>query len=116
MAAVKQDFEMVRGDTKVLVFFVKGPDGLALPLTGATVKWEAATSVHSETKDIAKSTAVGGVAIADADAGHVRVTLSPSDTSGLLLGRRYHELEVTQSSGEVSTVSSGTMTLKPGLV
>lgn len=58
-----------------------------------------------------KSTADGGVSITDAANGKFTVTLAPADTKTLAVGTYYHEAEVTDSLGNVSTVTVGKVTL-----
>ena len=112
MTATAQDFEMRKGDTKILEFTVKDSDGAVVDITGATAKWEAAQAVTASTKDIAKS----GISPSDATNGKFQVTISPSDTSSLNPGRFYHEAELTDASSRVITVAVGQMTLLEDLV
>lgn len=91
-----QDFEMYAGDTAILNFSVS----MAGTLTGATIKWVMSTI----TKTIGSGITVTGDRT-------FTVTLSPADTTSLA-GSYPHEAEITDSSGNVSTVARGTATIK----
>lgn len=107
------NFQMVAGDSKSLVVTVKDGAGLAVNITGATIKWRAARS-FGKSAIISKSTA-SGIQITDGANGQFTVTLDPADTNSLL-GVYYHEAEVTSTNNEISTVISGTMKINPNLI
>lgn len=108
MTVKNQNFEMVAGDTKNIVITVAIAD-----ITGASVKWALKKSVFSASNAVYKDTATGGVSITDAAAGKFTVALAPSDTVTLKPGDYYHEAEVTDAAGNVSTVTTGKVTLLP---
>ena len=113
MTATQQDFEMRKGDTKILEFTVKDSDGTVVDITGSTSKWEAARGGRTATtKNIAKS----GISPSDPTNGKFQVTIDPADTSSLAAGKYFHEAELTDSSSRVITVAEGQMTLVEDLV
>lgn len=111
MTIKNQGFEMWSGDTKVLTITVTDKDGVRVNLTGATIVYKI---FDGGTAVITKSTA-NGITITDASGGECQTTLSPSDTSDLD-GVYYHECQVTDSSGNVSTIFTGAVTIQGEMI
>lgn len=105
-----QNFDMVAGDTKKINITVTDT-GSAVDLTGASIKWALKRSVSASSTDVFKTTS-SGISITDATHGKFQITLNPSDTLALK-GTYYHESEVTDASGNVSTVCSGNVVINP---
>lgn len=112
------DFSMFQGDTRRLNFTLTRADGSPLDLTGGTLRWQAsrlkAPGVFS-TMPLLQKTETNGVEVVDAFNGIVTVTLGPADTLSLS-GNLYHELEVVDASGDVSTVYAGDFQIKKALI
>lgn len=110
MTATGQDVTMWAGDTKALVFTITDGAGVAINLSGSTVHW---IMQHSLTDSVAllEKHVGSGITLTDAEAGILTVTLAAKDTEGLAGGNYYHELEITDSSGDISTVAIGTITM-----
>ncbi|OME86914.1 hypothetical protein BK120_08300 [Paenibacillus sp. FSL A5-0031] len=102
MAMKNQNFEMFAGDTKNVTVTVTGVD-----LTGASVKWAMKKSIYNAEPDVYKDT-LTGVTITAPD--KFVIAFKPADTAALS-GGFYHEAEVTDASGNVSTLLSGTITV-----
>lgn len=119
MATTHQDVEMYSGDTRTLNFTVTEADGVtAIDLSGiSAIKWQCSKKLSSGFASVATlSKALGtGVTVTDALAGKLQVALSPIDTYALS-GRFYHELELTDGGGNVSTVAVGTLTILKDLI
>lgn len=109
-----QNFQMTAGDTKYLVVSVKDADGVAVNLTGAAVKWQAARS-FGKASVLSKATSGSGIVLTNASGGIFTITLDPDDTEDLK-GNYYHEAQVTASDGTISTVLFGTMKINPALI
>lgn len=110
------DFAMYAGDTATLVVTVTDSSG-AVDLTGASVKWQASSIIvggFEATPSIEKSLD-DGIAITNAEGGVFDVRLDPSDTESLS-GKFYHEAELTDASGNVSTILTGRMTVTSVLI
>lgn len=105
-----QNLELYAGDSKYLDF-IATDNGAAVDLTGVTIKWVMKRFVSSASNDVYKDTIGGGVSITDAANGKFTVTIAPSDTKTLAVGTYYHEAEVTDALGNVSTVTVGKVTL-----
>lgn len=110
MTSVNQDVSMRSGDTKKIDIVVDELDSAGVVtgqvnLSGATIKWKAFDTSGME--QISKTTA-SGITILDAVGGKLQVLLDPADTAALE-GRFLHETEVTDASGNVSTVTTGVL-------
>ena len=112
--ATPNNFRMTAGDTKVLVVTVTDDDGLAVDLTGATVKWQAARSFGKDAA-ISKATGGSGIVLNDPANGQFTITLNPSDTEDLS-GEYFHEAEVTATDTTISTVLQGSFKINPRLI
>jgi hypothetical protein len=93
------------GDTWIFDVTVVDADGAAYDITGATFKWALSRRAYGAPIVVKYSTASPpGIAITDAPGGVLRITVSPADTEGMPAGRYYHEIEMTESDGTLSTV------------
>lgn len=105
-----QNFEMFAGDTKSLNCTVTdAATGAAKNITGATIEW-VLYNERTELNVLTKSTA-SGITITNGLAGQFTVALIPADTSALGIQSYYHEAEVTDAGGNVSTVFTGYITI-----
>ncbi len=117
MTRENQDVTMLSGDSKTLTVTVD--DGatppVAIDITGYTVWWWASrlssSGKFAATATLQKDNAGGGgVAITDAANGKFQVTLAPADTAALA-GDFYHEAQVRDGAGNISTVLTGKLTI-----
>jgi hypothetical protein len=102
MTAMNQNFTMFSGDSLTIVIPVKKGDGTLLSLGGCTIKWALKEKDISPVPILLKTTE-SGISTAT---GEVSIKLDPADTSELA-GTFYHECEITDPLGNVSTVSAG---------
>lgn len=103
VAERNQNFEMFAGDTEnVVVTVTEG--GSPINLSGATIRW-VMKRAGSVTPLISK-TSPAGITITDTAGGKFTISLMPADTEDQR-GDYYHEAEVTDASGNVSTVMTG---------
>ena len=121
MPAENQDVTHWKGDSaQITIGPVTDSDGGFPDLTDASAKWYMAASASSTGSNVfvTKSTDDGGIIITgDINAGFVlTIELLPNDTEDLVPGAFYHECEVTDAAGEISTVTVGAFTLKQTLV
>lgn len=107
------DHTMVQGDTVALDFAIVDNAGDAVDLTGASIKWHMARSVYSE-PDVEKALS-DGIAFVDDGEGTFTVTLDSADTEDLV-GTFYHEVEITDSNGNISTPHTGSISILPALI
>lgn len=103
----RADFEMFAGDSKRIEVRVEG-DGVEL--AGTTIRWRVAPTVRGAAL-ISKSTP----AITTEGDDVFVVPLAPADTEGLR-GEYYHEAEVEDADGNIATVLTGRVTIKPTLI
>ena len=110
MTATAQDFTLYAGDDATLTVTVT--EGVAAKdLTGASVVW-VLYDRFSRAAVLTKATG-DGVTITDDEGGILTVDIDSTDTA-TLYGAYYHECKVTDSDGNISTVSTGTVTIRRG--
>lgn len=102
-----QNFSMFSGDTKNLIAKVTNEDNLPADLTGASAKWALKESIDSASNLIFKATPVDIFIINN----EVHIKLNPDDTKSLS-GAYYHECEITDAAGNVSTIFFGMAIIK----
>jgi hypothetical protein len=112
MTTENQDVSIVQGDSVTLTVTVTS-GGVAKNLTSATIKWSCARSADGSAA-LSKTTS-SGITITNAAGGIFQVALSKTDTAALL-GYYYHEAEVTDAGGNVSTVMTGHLTVTQDLI
>lgn len=112
-------FEMFAGDTKRLHFtLTSGPPSSApLDIQETTIRWQASkgTLARFSALPVLTKTNGNGLEVTDAFSGALTVELLPADTESLK-GTFYHELEVIDASGDVSTAFVGEFVIKPNLI
>lgn len=119
MPATNQDIEHWKGDDAQIRITVLDQDDNPVDLTDATARWWMTSrlspaSTGAASIYIQKSTADGGIIITE-NSGTFTLTieLQPEDTENLTPGKYYHETEVVDSAGEISTVTVGKFILRP---
>jgi hypothetical protein len=111
-------FEMFAGDTMRVNFTITDAStGNALDLFGTTVRWQMsrAKPVGFSSTPILSKMEGDGLEIVDSFGGTILVRLAPEDTEGRS-GSFYHELEIIDADGDVSTAYSGTFTVNKALI
>lgn len=106
------DFTMFGGDSKVITVTVVDEAGLAVNITGATIKWQAARTA-ADTAAITK-TVGAGIALTSPATGVFKITLDEADTDDLE-GLYYHEAEMVLAT-DTSTVLTGNMIVEQTLI
>ena len=116
------DFTLHRGDDRSITFTVvdQATTPAAVDCTAATFKWNFSKKSASSTAPLGGSlitdkTQVAGITFADATNGQGVIALDSDDTSGLLPGDYYHELQITLT-GLTSTLMYGVMTVTQDLL
>lgn len=113
------DVPVYAGDDILLKVTVKKPDGTPKDMTGGTARWwlgKRSNSVGSEVY-LKKDTTTGGCTMAlDSGFWVVSVPIAHLDTKGLAPRSYYHEVEVEDSAGKVSTVFGGKFVVSPTLI
>lgn len=106
MTSINQNVNMYAGDTINVNFGISNSDNTAASLSSASPVWIMEQNVSSGS--LLRKTSDSGISISGST---ITVSISPSDTIDFA-GTYYHELEVTDTSGNVSTVSTGLLTIK----
>lgn len=107
MSVDKQNATIYAGDDAVLSIAIVDENGKPLSVSGASFAWILAASAGA-TATLSK-TLSSGIVVTHALSGYVSVNISHTDTTGLL-GPMWHQLVMTDGSGDVSTVTTGTLT------
>lgn len=84
-------------------------DGSAKDLTGASVEWAMSANPGS-TEELSDSDTGVTASVTDAANGEVTVTIAEGTTNGLERSW-YHEVRITDSSGDKAVVTRGTFTI-----
>jgi hypothetical protein len=112
---MSNDFSMYAGDDKVLEAVVEDTSGTVVDITDIEViRWKMAKTVRGPAL---VSKALGdGITLINGGEGRFDVALDGEDTEDLRQGDYYHEAEVIDSTGNVSTVFTGTISILPTLI
>lgn len=108
------DFTMYRGDTVIFSGTATAAAGGAQDLTGCTLRFVAKKSKRDTDGNaiISLSSPSSGVAIVSAAGGTYTVTIPPSSTSSLTKPEYlFYNLQLTDGTGRVYTVDTGTITV-----
>jgi len=105
MTSVNQNFKIYAGDTAQVNIGVTQSD-VAASLSNASVVWIVEESPKSGS--LVRLTTDNGISVSGSI---ITLSISPSNTSSLT-GNYYHEVEVVDVSGNISTVTTGTVTVK----
>lgn len=103
-----------RGDTNTYTGTVLDSSDAAVNLTGCTLRFTAklARSDADDATGVITKTTGSGITHVNAAAGTYRITLDPEDTDALTAATLYWwDLQLTDGSGGVFTVGSGTLTM-----
>jgi hypothetical protein len=114
MSLAPQNVSMTAGDSVTLVVTVTRADGSIVDLTGAqSLRWVLAAA---PTQPTLASKSIGfGIAVTNPPAGVMQVSILPADTDGLA-GSYYHEAQLIDLNGNVSTILQGTVAISPHLL
>ena len=115
MTRVAQDVDMIAGDTLNLnVTIYDAITGANKSIANSAIKWV----LYDESTDTAalNKTLASGISITNGLMGQCTIALTPANTVSLTPGVYYHEVEVTDETGNVSTVLTGHITINPSRV
>jgi len=110
MPALNQNFEIWAGDTPFINIVITR-ENQVVDISGTTIKWVVKDYVDAETNHILKTTG-DGITIIEPANGKCQISLDREDTLNLS-GKYYHEAELTDVEGRVSTILLGMVTIHP---
>lgn len=110
MSAAIYNFELEQGTSLVKSVVWKDSAGVAVNLTGYSARMQVRESIDSDTVLLELSTANGTISLTESQ-GKVTLVFSPEDTSGEDWTRGKYDLELTSSSGFVTRLLKGKITL-----
>jgi len=107
-----QDVDMIAGDTRNLnVIVYDENNGGNKNIANATIKWV----LYDEALEVVvlNKALASGITVTNGLLGQFTVALTPANTVSLTPGVYYHEVEITDETGNVSTVLTGHITINP---
>lgn len=108
------DEAFIAGDSVVIRVTVKNEDGSVKDLFQADASFAMAEFPGADPV-VSKTTAENDMEIADEVNGEIEISLVPSDTKTLVASESksyYYEVEVKDNNGDISTVSTGQITIQ----
>ncbi|SFE43889.1 hypothetical protein SAMN04487969_102520 [Paenibacillus algorifonticola] len=109
VAEKNQNFSMFAGESKKVIVSVTGCGGTPANIEGSNVQW-----VLKENRwtvgNLVDKELNNGIEVSDNTPGQFTLFLEPEDTEGLS-GLYYHAAEITDLSGNISTVFVGYITI-----
>ena len=98
---------MYQGDTKQVIITIYDEDGVILPLAGYDITW---VVYHPTTKNVILSKSLGsGITVPTPLNGEVIIELLPVDTENVVPNTYNHECEISTSTTDVATTTTGTI-------
>lgn len=116
MAETGQDVTIYGGNDVAIDVSILDAVGEALDITGASLEWGMAPRAADDAT-LRKSTEGGGgeIDVTDPAGGLLTVYLDPADTAELH-GEYRHELRMTDAVGKVTTLLTGTLTIRTSIL
>ena len=113
MAAGKYNIEMEQGATFTRDIIWKDSNGVAINITGYSIKMQAREDYDSVTPVISLGTVspLTGITIIDAAAGRFRITITAILTAALTFTKAVYDLEMISGAGVVTRLLEGEITL-----
>jgi len=105
--------DYTQGDDLVIEVTIKDEDGDRVDVSGASFRYGVAEKLGED--PIFEKTTSDGISIVDGPSGEIEIEIDSSDTE-TLQGFYRHELELVNSSGEVSTVVIGNIEIVDQIV
>ncbi len=112
MTTTRQNLELWAGDHKKLVFIFEHPINLAEGVD--TVKW--AMSASNKSNPVVEKSSDNGSSEVEVKKDRFIVKLVPGDSENLDPGVYYHEAELTDGDGNISTVAVGEIRLRSTII
>jgi hypothetical protein len=107
MSVDRQNVTAYAGDDLILAVMIKSETGAPLAIAGASFVWILASKAGGQ--PILTKTTSNDITITNASIGAVSILLRHADTVSLV-GPMWHQLVMTDGSGRISTVTTGTIT------
>ena len=106
--SLNQNMTMWQGDDRDIVATISDSAGSAVNITGVTATYSLGTAVD-QTATFTK-TVGSGIVLTTPASGIMTISIDPADTA-TLAGCYYHELVITDASGNVNTAFIGEVTI-----
>lgn len=109
----EQNVTFVQGDTQIFIVSVVDANDNPVDLTGADIEYTLKSDGPVNT--MITKTRNDGVTVTDAIGGQFEIALEPADTSNFNSGEHRHQIELTDSDGDVATILGGTVSITDSL-
>jgi hypothetical protein len=108
MTVSGQNFDVFQGDTKKIIFTAYDENDVVLDLTAyaSSIHW-VMYKLTTKTLVLEKSVTSGQIEVPTPTNGKIELNLLPEDTLTIIPGNYSHELEISSSSSDISTISTG---------
>lgn len=100
-----------QGDTQNLVVSITDENNNTVDISSATFKWNLDSRSYPVNKDMSS----GDITLSNPSIGEVTIKINPEDTANLS-GVFFHELEMTDADGNISTVIQDKITILRALI
>jgi len=107
--------DIFAGDDDRLEITVRTASGDPVSLTGVSLVWALARSSR-KTPELIKRSADSGIEVIDAEGGRCDVILDAADTADLGGLTYYHELQLEDADGKLTTTALGELTIRPAVI
>ena len=112
MTAATNNFVIDQGANWFVTFVYKDSAGTAINLTGYTAALQIRDTYADSTTDLSLTSPSGGITITAAT-GTIAVTATAAQTSAIPAGNYVYDLEITSSTGIVTRLVQGKISLSP---
>ncbi len=112
MAKINQNFDLWAGEDKQVTITVLDVNGVALNITGATIKWGMVDSSNTRVLQYSGSPDIVIATQSGATKGQFTVGIKGNDTKNFPPGPYMHQAFLTDSLGEAEVVTEGQINLK----
>ena len=106
---------LFQGDHETIAFEITDASGDPIDLTGVGITWALATTSRADDPTL-EATRDAGITVIDPAAGRFDVELDSNETATLGPQSYYHEVELIDDNGDVTTVFSGYLSVKPTVI
>lgn len=113
MTSLNQNITIFAGDTKNVAVTVEDDADVAIDITGVTIEYVVKKSALDAAIAQISKTVGSGLTLTTPLSGIFTINFLPADTQSLGYQEYYHEAELTDLSGNISTIFTGILTLEP---
>ena len=106
---------LFQGDHETIAFEITDASGDPIDLSGVGITWALATTSRADDPTL-EATRDAGITVIDAAAGRFDVELDSSETATLVPRSWYHEVELVDGNGDVTTVFTDQLSVRATVI